>query len=121
MVFRDVGGNVTIQCRTSAQHMTNLEVKRGLLDQEDVFSADKEDNIISDNFTDRLKSDISHFPNVDIVLSRLTVQDTAVYRCEYVTVGQKLERENGYGSVLLVVKSEPVIGEASGSSAFIGI
>lgn len=119
VVFKDIGENVTIQCRTSAPRMDSLEVKRCLLKNEDVFSTrgtKYKDNIISNNFKDRLKFDISDFPNVDIKLSRLAENDTAIYRCEYIRVETKPIREDGNGSVLLVVK-----GEASGSRAVIGI
>uniref|UniRef100_A0A3Q3J466 Immunoglobulin V-set domain-containing protein n=1 Tax=Monopterus albus TaxID=43700 RepID=A0A3Q3J466_MONAL len=65
--------------------------------------------IISDKIKDRVQLN-GAFPNVDILIKNLTVEDTGPYWCSYVEMGGKssdLLNVKSKGSVLLVVKGEP--------------
>ncbi|XP_041672909.1 uncharacterized protein LOC121529214 isoform X2 [Cheilinus undulatus] len=108
VVWRDVGGSVTIQCRSNTDQDC-LTLKKGLNDYE-VFYQDRE----SDNgrtaadFKNRLQSH-GKFPNLDILIKNLTTVDMGPYWCEY----QKLDPRSlnpvikkDQGSILLVVRDE---------------
>lgn len=108
-MWRDLGGFVTIKCIAWVPDQDFLNIKIGLLHMDDVFSTGKNKTpIISKKYRDRLHFDSGEFPNVDIQISNLTVEDTGPYWCTYTKATTKVVQENGRGSVLLVVKGEPI-------------
>lgn len=108
-MWRDLGGFVTIKCRASVRDQDFLNIKIGLLHMDDVFSIGKNKTpIISKEFRDRLQFDNGGFPDMDIKISNLTIEDTGPYWCIYTKAAKKLVQGNGNGSVLLVVKGEPI-------------
>uniref|UniRef100_A0A3B4GCL0 Immunoglobulin V-set domain-containing protein n=1 Tax=Pundamilia nyererei TaxID=303518 RepID=A0A3B4GCL0_9CICH len=104
--FLNVGQQVTIQCR-SASNQEMLYLKRGLNEEEDIFClTDLQKSTINQKFTDRLQFH-GPFPNVDILLKNLTLDDTGPYWCVYkVSSNYEFKTSRGNGSVLLVVTGE---------------
>ncbi|XP_005925548.1 uncharacterized protein LOC102304363 isoform X3 [Haplochromis burtoni] len=102
VIRKKVGQQVTIQCR-SASNQEMLYLKRGLNEEEDIFCLTLQKSTINQKFTDRLQFH-GPFPNVDILLKNLTLDDTGPYWCVYkVSSNYELKTSRGNGSVLLVV------------------
>uniref|UniRef100_A0A3B4H875 Immunoglobulin V-set domain-containing protein n=1 Tax=Pundamilia nyererei TaxID=303518 RepID=A0A3B4H875_9CICH len=106
VIRRNVGQQVTIQCR-SASNQEMLYLKRGLNEEEDIFYlTDLQKSTINQKFTDRLQFH-GQVPNVDILLKNLTLDDTGPYWCVYkVSSNYEFKTSRGNGSVLLVVTGE---------------
>ncbi|XP_026181010.1 uncharacterized protein LOC113141041 [Mastacembelus armatus] len=103
----DVGGTVTVQCRTSLDRVEYLNLKRGLNEEDVFFLEDRSSKtVIANDFNNRLQSN-GKFPNVDILIKNLTSTDTGPYWCVYnmfdeiKTISKK---EKGNGSILLIVR-----------------
>ncbi|XP_030592212.1 uncharacterized protein LOC115784945 [Archocentrus centrarchus] len=108
VVRKHVGQSVTIQCRSTSNQET-LNLKKGLHEERDIFYATvhSDKRTIDSKFTDRLQYH-EKFPNVEILIKNLTLNDTGPYWCVYKTIenyGQKITK--GSGSVLLVVTEKP--------------
>ncbi|XP_025762746.1 uncharacterized protein LOC109201947 isoform X4 [Oreochromis niloticus] len=103
VVRRNVGEQVTIQCR-SASNQDMLYLKKGLNEEEDIYFTDSNKSTINQKFTDRLQFH-GKLPTVDILIKNLTLNDTGPYWCMYKSTDQKYELKTtrGSGSVLLVV------------------
>ncbi|KAL3987199.1 T-cell surface glycoprotein CD7 [Sarotherodon galilaeus] len=103
VVRRNVGKQVTIQCR-SASNQDMLYLKKGLNEEEDIYFTDSNKSTVNQKFTDRLQFH-GKLPNVDILIKNLTLDDTGPYWCVYKSTDQKYELKTtkGIGSVLLVV------------------
>lgn len=110
MLWRDVGGAVTIQCRCPEPGQEYLHVKKGLSrDFQVLFKENNSDeNTIAKDFTGRLQVN-GKFPNLDILIKNLTSEDTGPYWCVYQKYDKTSYRKSdteGKGSVLLVVRGE---------------
>lgn len=110
VVWRDLGGAVTIQCRAPEPNQEFLILKRGL--SEDVVLV-KENNSgiipnIDKEFWGRLQVN-GVFSSMDILIKNLTSNDTGPYWCLYSRFDGKAKtiEKKGTGSVLLVVTGEP--------------
>lgn len=106
---REVGGSVTIHCRSSPPQMF-MCLKKGLSKEVEVLRKEEKSgkSTILKDFRGRLQLD-GIFPNEDIIITNLTSDDTGPYWCMYETIDKKYEEHNtkGNGSVLLVVTGEP--------------
>ncbi|XP_037647532.1 uncharacterized protein LOC119501306 isoform X2 [Sebastes umbrosus] len=110
VVWKDLGGSITIQCRPPGPGQEYLSLRKGLSEELEVFYRDGASikNNVVDEFGDRLQSH-GVFPNMDILIKNLTSDDTGPYWCLYkkfdpltaVSVNMK-----GNGSVLLVVRDK---------------
>ncbi|KAM8843896.1 uncharacterized protein AB9W97_022199 [Spinachia spinachia] len=102
VVWRDVGGAVTIQCRPPETGQDFLSLKKGL-SEEDVFFVDGKSGKITPpaGATGGLQLD-GNFPDMDLFIHNLTHDDTGPYWCKYGKYDSHME-VNGVGSVLLVV------------------
>lgn len=108
VVWTDVGGSVTIQCRDTADK-ESLSLEKGL-SQEEILNKDRDSEkiTIAKGFRDRLQLD-GEFPNLNIFIRNLTTDDMGPYWCvykKYDTTASQLKTEKGKGSVLLVVRGE---------------
>lgn len=114
VVWRDLGGSITIHCRPAVDgdaspNQDLLSLKRGL-NRNEVFSTahNLKDSITSKELKGRLEA-VGTFPSVDLVLVNLTVEDTGPYWCEFTMLSDTMDTEEGKGAVLLVVKGEPFL------------
>lgn len=107
MVWKKVGESITIQCRSASDH-ESLEVKKGL-NETQIFSttnANPHKKIIIPSMAARVQTN-GNFPNMDILIKNLSVDDTGPYWCFYAKFsGKSVETIKGAGSVLLVVTGE---------------
>lgn len=108
LVEMTIGDSVTISCKIDVKDQKSLTIKRGLVQNDDIFSTDGDSFIISNEFKSRLKYHIQAFPSVNLTIHNLTVEDTGTYWCIYVKTDQTLTRETGNGSLILVVKGEQI-------------
>lgn len=111
VVWKDVGGQVTIQCKSSEPEQEYLTLKKGLNEEFQVLYKDKNSgkNTIAAQFTGRLQLN-GVMPNVDIFITNLTSNDTGPYWCVYKRfdpASHDTKIMKGTGSVLLVVTGEP--------------
>ncbi|XP_074512955.1 uncharacterized protein LOC141781252 isoform X2 [Sebastes fasciatus] len=110
VVWRDLGGSITIQCRPPGTDQEYLSLKKGLSEELEVFYRDgaSKKNNVADEFVDRLQIH-GVFPNMDILIKNLTSDDTGPYWCLYKkfdpTTHQRVNSV-GNGSVLLVVRDK---------------
>ncbi|KAM9843896.1 uncharacterized protein ACBR49_013013 isoform 2-T2 [Aulostomus maculatus] len=106
VVWRDVGGFITIQCRTSEPGQILMELEKGLNGEFDVVVKDKsKEPTVAKEFKGRLQLH-GVFPYLDIVITNLTSDDTGLYWCIYKgfdAVSSSSKDTKGTGSVLLVV------------------
>ncbi|XP_070837871.1 uncharacterized protein [Chaetodon trifascialis] len=106
VVWKDFGGSVTIQCRSSDKDQESLYLKKGFGEDEILFKeSNSETQTISKEFTSRLELH-GVFPSMDILIKNLTSADTGPYWCIYSKFDQTSSRPismKGAGSVLLVV------------------
>ncbi|XP_034395231.1 T-cell antigen CD7 isoform X2 [Cyclopterus lumpus] len=106
VVWRDFGGDVTIQCRSSETDQQSLILTMGLCEELALFKDGRSNKSnIGKKFSGRLEFN-GDFPNVDILIKKLTSNDTGTYWCTYTRFNQEFFRsENvpGRGSLLLVV------------------
>lgn len=105
---KTIGDSVTINCDIDVKDQDYLNIKRGLFQEDDVFSTDEKICTISKEFKSRLKSQIETFPDVKITISNLTIEDMGTYWCIYTKNDKKRVKSNGRGSLLLVVKGEHI-------------
>lgn len=109
MEWKDLGGLITIHCKSPFSKDVSLNIKKGL-HKADVFSTDKTQWMVTTELKPRLTFDIGDFPNVDITIKNLSVEDTGPYWCLYSTIySRELVELEGNGSVLLVVKGEAIM------------
>ncbi|XP_044038246.1 uncharacterized protein LOC122869371 [Siniperca chuatsi] len=111
VVWKDVGGAVTIQCRPPELNQEMLNLRKGLNEDIQVLfkESNSDKNTIATEFTSRLQLN-GEFPNVDILIKNLTSGDTGPYWCEYKRFDPKSSQVvtiKGEGSVLLVVTDGP--------------
>nr|XP_046270881.1 uncharacterized protein LOC124073031 isoform X2 [Scatophagus argus] len=106
VVYRNIGESLTIQCRSNETDEEFLHLKRGL-NEDDVLV--KEHNLepkaISKEFTGRLQLN-GKFPNIDILIKNVTLQDLGPFWCMYskfVKKTSEYKMNKRSGSVLLVV------------------
>ncbi|TKS91867.1 hypothetical protein D9C73_025933 [Collichthys lucidus] len=119
VVWRDVGGSVTIQCRNTASAQERLSLEKGL-SQDEILNKDRDSKkiTIAKAFRDRLQLD-GEFPSLNIFIRNLTTDDMGPYWCvykKYDNASRQIKTEKGKGSVLLVVRDQErmaVIGDAS--------
>ncbi|XP_010770111.1 uncharacterized protein [Notothenia coriiceps] len=106
VVLKEIGRDVTIQCRNPQKDQESLALKKGLNMEYDVFfnRHDSEKVTIAMDFRDRLQYN-GLFPNIDILIKNVTSKDTDTYWCVYNKFGTPVTK-NGKGSILLVV-TEP--------------
>lgn len=101
---------MTIQCRADNEDIESLAVKMGI-SESDVFFVHKMNQgspTIRTSFQGRLEHTMN-FPNVDILITDLSLNDTGPYWCLYQKHNQikrQTETLKGKGSVLLVVLGE---------------
>ncbi|KAM4598573.1 uncharacterized protein ACJ7VT_022037 isoform 2-T2 [Polymixia lowei] len=104
-VWKTAGGNITIQCRSEYQEY--LVMHWGLEEEEvDILFVEgtKPPKSIAPRFKQRLETN-GNFPNLDITIRNLTLDDTGAFWCKYKKmVGSNLATTKGNGSILLVVK-----------------
>lgn len=108
LVQKTIGDSVTISCRIDVEDQNSLNIKRGLLETDDVFSTDGKQCIISNEVKSRLDFQIQAYPSVDITINNLTIEDRGTYWCIYMKTGQKRENNKGRGSMHLVVNGEQI-------------
>lgn len=111
MVWRDIGGSITIQCKAPEQVQELLVLKKGL-EQDEIYTRHGNGRpVISKDFKDRLQVN-GKFPNIDILIKNLTSNDTGPYWCHYSKIDPEeggIINQKGNGSLLLVVTGEPSI------------
>ncbi|XP_057673337.1 uncharacterized protein si:rp71-81e14.2 isoform X2 [Corythoichthys intestinalis] len=105
VIWRHVGGSVSIQCRV-AQQTTTMTLNKGLKKDISVLNLyEGEKETINQDFNGRLHVE-GAFPTVTVHISNLTVEDTGPYWCGYEWFdNEKFEQHKaaGEGSVLLVI------------------
>lgn len=110
VVWRDLGGVVTIQCRTPEADQEFLTLKKGLNEDHILVKENNSDSNlnIAKEFKGRLQLN-GVFGSVDILIKNLTSDDTGPYWCLYSKFDgrAKVIEKQGTGSVLLVVTGEP--------------
>lgn len=110
VVWRDLGGAVTIQCRAPEPNQEFLNLKRGLSEDVVLFKENNSDTNpnIAKEFRGRLQVN-GVFSSMDILIKNLTSNDTGPYWCLYSRFDgrAKIIGKTGTGSVLLVVTGEP--------------
>ncbi|XP_028268315.1 uncharacterized protein LOC114440196 [Parambassis ranga] len=109
VVRKTAGEDITIQCKCS-ESPTYLSLKKGLHQEDEVFFKEKEykNHTVARSVTGRLQIH-GAFPNIDILIKNLTLQDTGPYWCLYSVYSTNtfsVQSVKGTGSVLLVV-TEP--------------
>ncbi|XP_051245009.1 uncharacterized protein LOC127356954 isoform X2 [Dicentrarchus labrax] len=107
VLWKDVGGSFTIQCRAPEPEQDSLTLKKGLSKDIDVFHkpSGSDKNTTAEQFKYRLQFN-GKFPNVDILIKNLTSNDTGPYWCCYAKFDLNTAtviHKKGTGSVLLVV------------------
>lgn len=104
VVWKELGGSITIQCRTAAKEQKILNLKRGL--QKDPIFAINNDwtSIIRASKVENRTLVKGTFPNLNITITNLVMEDTGPYWCFYSMFGKTMETKEGKGAVLLVVK-----------------
>lgn len=108
VVQKTNGDSVTINCRIDVKDQDSLNIKRGLFKTDDIFSTNGKDYTIANEFESRLKFHIQAYPSVDITINNLTIEDTGTYWCTYTKTDTKRVKDYGSGSLILVVKGEPI-------------
>lgn len=98
---------MTIQCRTETKDVESLTVKSGIHESDLFFihKAKQESPTIRDIFQGRFQYR-GDFPNMDILIKDLFLNDTGPYWCLYQKrngIKRQMETLKGKGSVLLVV------------------
>lgn len=119
-MWKDIGGSITIHCRAAALPPQNLlSLKRGL-HKDEIFTTnnDRRHNLVSKNVEGRLLV-VGVFPDLDLIIGNLTMEETGLYRCFYSKTGRTIETKEGEGAVLLVVKGEPILYESPVNSGTI--
>ncbi|XP_029913778.1 T-cell immunoreceptor with Ig and ITIM domains isoform X2 [Myripristis murdjan] len=119
-VWKEIGGSITIQCKTTMKDSISMSLRWGLHEQVEILSAAKSTSNVT------IKEDLKHrvkakknYPTLDIVIRNLTVEDTGAYWCLYKkldSIDYSLKQEKGDGSVLLVVKGAALSCEDKDSS-----
>lgn len=110
MLWRTSGKDMTIQCRTETNDVESLAVKSGI-SENDLFFIHKENQkspTIRDIFQGRFQHN-GKFPNMDILIRDLFLNDTGPYWCLYQKrnhIKRQMETLKGKGSVLLVVSGK---------------
>lgn len=110
MLWRTPGKDMTIQCRMETKDVESLTVKSGI-SENDLFFIHKENQkspTIRDIFQGRLQHN-GKFPNMDILIRDLFLNDTGPYWCFYQKrnhIKRQMESLKGKGSVLLVVSGK---------------
>ncbi|XP_013870387.1 uncharacterized protein LOC106522081 [Austrofundulus limnaeus] len=102
--WRKVGNSITIQCKDSSGQ-EHLDVKGGLEETSIIFTSKINPSkiVISPNMTSRIQTH-GTFPNVQILIKNLSVEDMGPYWCLYSTYkGSGSDYIKGQGSLLLVV------------------
>lgn len=110
-MWKELGGSITIQCRTPAKEHKLLNVKRGL-HKDDIFAINSNwTSVITSNEVENRTLVKGTFPNLNITINNLIMEDTGPYWCFYSTFGKTMETEEGKGAVLLVVTGGPILSE----------
>lgn len=105
MLWRDIGGAVTIHCRSSESDPKELNVKKGL--SKDFLKVDKSNTVtMTKGLTHRLHVNAT-FPDVDILIQNLNMDDTGLYWCLYRKGDQRSAITENTNYSLLVVKGKP--------------
>ncbi|KAK5856396.1 hypothetical protein PBY51_007996 [Eleginops maclovinus] len=111
VVWREIGGHFTIQCRPPKADQEKMCLKRGLNKEAEVFFINGKSGkkTIVNDFRDRLEFN-GLFPEIDILIKNLTSEDTGPYWCEYKAFDKtSVITKNGQGSVLLVVRETQIL------------
>ncbi|XP_026226517.1 uncharacterized protein LOC113169295 isoform X2 [Anabas testudineus] len=102
VLWRDIGGAVTIHCRSSESDPKELNVKKGL--SKDFLKVDKSNTVtMTKGLTHRLHVNAT-FPDVDILIQNLNMDDTGLYWCLYRKGDQRSAITENTNYSLLVVK-----------------
>lgn len=109
VVRKRAGEDITIQCKCGKSPMY-LYLKKGLHKENDVFfkAMGSNNHTVASGLTGRLQIH-GAFPNIDILIKNLTLQDTGPYWCQYFVFSTstfQLESVPSNGSLLLVVTGE---------------
>ncbi|CAG03130.1 unnamed protein product [Tetraodon nigroviridis] len=105
VVWKELGESVTIHCSVAMAPLL-LSLKKGL-HRSDVYSTSSSQSpgTTSREVEGRLKVN-GEFPNLDLVISNLTAEDTGPYWCEYTEFEKKMVTKDGNGAILLVVNEK---------------
>ncbi|XP_041851652.1 uncharacterized protein si:ch211-188c18.1 [Melanotaenia boesemani] len=108
VVWKQVGEDITIQCRGSNDYEF-LSLFQGLNKTVRLLFTEKSKKVLFGEEIKERSQTNGDFPNVDILIKNLTLNDIGPYYCEYKKIGEKGNQKiiNGQGSVLLVVTGEP--------------
>ncbi|CAK6964844.1 uncharacterized protein si:rp71-81e14.2 isoform X2 [Scomber scombrus] len=119
--FKDVGEQITIQCRYTESDQTSLTLKKGLDEESEVLHrVNNGKSTIATQFENRLEVN-GEMPNTDILIKNLTSEDTGPYWCVYKRViSGKPEEKKGKGSMLLVVRDSTQPCEITNKSLILG-
>lgn len=109
-LWKTPGKDMTIQCRTETMDVQSLTVKSGIHESDLFFihKANQESPTIRDIFQGRFQYH-GNFPNMDILIKDLFLNDTGPYWCLYQKrnhIKRQMETLKGKGSVLLVVSGK---------------
>ncbi|KAJ0001463.1 hypothetical protein NQD34_006483 [Periophthalmus magnuspinnatus] len=106
--WKNAGASITIKCgfkNKDASSITVMKVMKGLNKNINFFYKMRDKKTIL-AFSDRTKT-YGTFPNFQILLTNLTINDTGVYWCMY--RDEIMKEADGDGSLLLVVR-DPIHG-----------
>ncbi|XP_053194617.1 uncharacterized protein si:rp71-81e14.2 isoform X2 [Scomber japonicus] len=120
VAFKDVGEQITIQCRSSKPDRS-LSLMKGLHEESQILHrASNGKNTIAAHFENRLEVN-GEMPNTDILIKNLTSEDTGPYWCVYKSFAKSMsEEKRGTGSMLLVVRDSTQPCELTNKSLILG-
>lgn len=118
-MWKELGGSITIQCRTAAKEQNIMTLKRGL-HKDPIFATNNDwTSVIRASKVENRTLVNGTFPNLNITITNLVMEDTGPYWCFYSMLSKTIETKEGKGAVLLVVKGEPILSKHPVNSSMI--
>ncbi|XP_036069176.1 uncharacterized protein si:ch211-188c18.1 isoform X2 [Oryzias melastigma] len=106
IVWKKVGEDVTIACRTS-QEQNHMFLKRGLHEETVLFYADKNSTTSKIEPANKIQTR-GKFPNITFTIKNLTSTDIGPHWCLFTHYDKNFKgtTDKKYGSILLVIKED---------------